>query len=411
MLLLYPAANRDESVFAEPQRFDVTRQPNPHVAFGGYGAHFCLGASLARLELRVMFEELMTHAPVLEAGQRRAAAAAPVELHRRHRAPAGTGGVGEGAASPGRAAASRVARTPLPRRRGSPPSTWRRGTRRSAARQQPACTLWRIVPVDEICSDARRARNSLALGINTVGGYGSVVPKPRSAPRRSADRKIPSASSLLVALLVLARQGGAYIPQFAAWVDGLGVWGPVVFIVGYAGGGGRLRARLGADPRRRRDLRPRPGRGRTSSSPPSSARRRPSWCRATWRAAPSSSAWPATPRFAAIDRAVGAQGRKIVFLLRLSPVFPFTLLNYALGLTRVRFVDYLVASIGMLPGTLLYVYYGKLAGDVAALAGGAAVEKGAGYYAVLVARARRHRAGDRGGDPHGAQGACRTWPA
>ena len=63
VLLLYPAANRDESVFRDPHAFDVTRQPNPHVAFGGYGAHFCLGASLARLELKVMFEELMTHAP------------------------------------------------------------------------------------------------------------------------------------------------------------------------------------------------------------------------------------------------------------------------------------------------------------------------------------------------------------
>lgn len=63
VLLLYPSANRDATVFAEPQRFDVTRQPNPHVAFGGYGAHFCLGASLARLELRVMFEELLTAAP------------------------------------------------------------------------------------------------------------------------------------------------------------------------------------------------------------------------------------------------------------------------------------------------------------------------------------------------------------
>ena len=53
---------------------------------------------------------------------------------------------------------------------------------------------------------------------------------------------------------------------------------------------------------------------------------------------------PATRRFAAIDRAIGAQGRRIVFLLRLSPVFPFNLLNYALGLTRVRFADYVVAS-------------------------------------------------------------------
>jgi uncharacterized membrane protein YdjX (TVP38/TMEM64 family) len=89
-------------------------------------------------------------------------------------------------------------------------------------------------------------------------------------------------------------------------------------------------------------------------------------------------------RFAAIDRAVSAQGRKIVFLLRLSPVFPFNLLNYALGLTNVHFIDYLIASVGMLPGTLLYVYYGKLAGDVAALAGGAAVRKDTTYYAVLV---------------------------
>ena len=70
-------------------------------------------------------------------------------------------------------------------------------------------------------------------------------------------------------------------------------------------------------------------------------------------------------------------------LLRLSPVFPFNLLNYALGLTRVRFADYLVASIGMLPGTLLYVYYGKVAGDVARLAGSATVPRGAAYYGFV----------------------------
>jgi uncharacterized membrane protein YdjX (TVP38/TMEM64 family) len=89
------------------------------------------------------------------------------------------------------------------------------------------------------------------------------------------------------------------------------------------------------------------------------------------------------PRFGAIDRAVAAEGRKIVFLLRLSPVFPFTLLNYVLGLTRVRFADYLVASLGMIPGTLLYVYYGKLAGDVATLAAGAPAPRGVGYWTVL----------------------------
>ena len=65
LLLMYPSGNRDESVFADPFRFDVTRDPNPHVAFGGRGAHHCLGSSLARLELRVMFEELLRRFPDL----------------------------------------------------------------------------------------------------------------------------------------------------------------------------------------------------------------------------------------------------------------------------------------------------------------------------------------------------------
>jgi cytochrome P450 family 142 subfamily A polypeptide 1 len=66
LLLLYPSGNRDETVFDDPFRFDVTREPNDHLAFGGYGTHFCLGASLARLELRVMFEELVRGLPDLE---------------------------------------------------------------------------------------------------------------------------------------------------------------------------------------------------------------------------------------------------------------------------------------------------------------------------------------------------------
>jgi cytochrome P450 family 142 subfamily A polypeptide 1 len=65
ILLLYPSANRDEEVFEEPDRFRVERSPNDHLAFGGYGAHFCLGSSLARLELRVMFEELLRRMPDL----------------------------------------------------------------------------------------------------------------------------------------------------------------------------------------------------------------------------------------------------------------------------------------------------------------------------------------------------------
>ncbi len=63
LLLLYHSANRDERVFDEPDRFLVARDPNPHVAFGGYGTHFCLGASLARLELRIMFERLLARIP------------------------------------------------------------------------------------------------------------------------------------------------------------------------------------------------------------------------------------------------------------------------------------------------------------------------------------------------------------
>ncbi len=63
-MLFYPSANRDEDVFAYPDRLDVTRQPNPHLAFG-FGPHFCLGAALARLELRVMFREVLARLPDL----------------------------------------------------------------------------------------------------------------------------------------------------------------------------------------------------------------------------------------------------------------------------------------------------------------------------------------------------------
>jgi cytochrome P450 family 142 subfamily A polypeptide 1 len=65
LLLLYPSANRDERVFDRPFEFDVSRSPNPHVAFGGYGNHFCLGNALARMELCVMFEELLSRMPEL----------------------------------------------------------------------------------------------------------------------------------------------------------------------------------------------------------------------------------------------------------------------------------------------------------------------------------------------------------
>jgi cholest-4-en-3-one 26-monooxygenase len=64
--LWYISANRDEDYWDDPFTFDVTRDPNPHIAFGGGGPHFCLGASLARLEIRVLFEELARRAPRVE---------------------------------------------------------------------------------------------------------------------------------------------------------------------------------------------------------------------------------------------------------------------------------------------------------------------------------------------------------
>lgn len=76
-------------------------------------------------------------------------------------------------------------------------------------------------------------------------------------------------------------------------------------------------------------------------------------------------------KFEALDNAIGRSGRKMVFLVRLSLIFPFNLLNYALGLTKVSLGDYVLASwIGMIPGTIMYVYFGSAAQNVTALAAG-----------------------------------------
>lgn len=66
VILWYSAANRDPAVFAEAEVFDILRSPNPHVSFGGGGAHFCLGANLARMEARTVFDELFSLLPDLE---------------------------------------------------------------------------------------------------------------------------------------------------------------------------------------------------------------------------------------------------------------------------------------------------------------------------------------------------------
>jgi uncharacterized membrane protein YdjX (TVP38/TMEM64 family) len=90
------------------------------------------------------------------------------------------------------------------------------------------------------------------------------------------------------------------------------------------------------------------------------------------------------PRFRALDRATRREGFVIVLLARLSPLFPFNLLNYAFAITSVRFWDYFLASwLGMLPVTVLYVYVGSLAKSLAEIASGA-VQAGAAGVALFV---------------------------
>jgi len=93
----------------------------------------------------------------------------------------------------------------------------------------------------------------------------------------------------------------------------------------------------------------------------------------------------ARPRFAAIDRAVSADARRIILLLRLSPVTPFNFLNYGLGLTAISVWDFVIGSLGMVPGAFMYAYAGSLAGQALAVAGQAAVPRNTSYYAMLAA--------------------------
>ena len=63
VVFFHTSANRDEEIFDDPDTFDIGRDPNPHISFGGGGPHFCLGANLARMEIRVMFEHLLDRLP------------------------------------------------------------------------------------------------------------------------------------------------------------------------------------------------------------------------------------------------------------------------------------------------------------------------------------------------------------
>ena len=206
----------------------------------------------------------------------------------------------------------------------------------------------------------------------------------KAGPSRAGSpwAKIALAVLAAVGLFFLGRTLGGYVPQFAAWVESLGFWGPLVFMLGYTlatvafipgslmtlGAGaifgllhGTAYTFVGA----------------TAGAALAFLVSRYVARQAVERRLANSA------KLRAVDRAVAREGLKIVLLLRLSPVFSFVLLNYALGLTSVRFRDYLLASIGMLPGTFLYVYYGKALGSLASVAGGAQVERGAAHWLLL----------------------------
>ncbi|MBC8086344.1 MAG: TVP38/TMEM64 family protein [Phycisphaerae bacterium] len=190
------------------------------------------------------------------------------------------------------------------------------------------------------------------------------------------------AAAVVTIVLVVGRWGGAYIVPFVAWVRGLGGLGALVFVAGYA-----LACILAI-----------PGSLLTLAAGATFGLTRGIVLVFIGATLGASAAFFVSryvargiverqlhryPRLEAVNRAIGDDGRRMVFLLRLSPVFPFSLLNYALGVSKVRFVDFLVASAGMLPGTMLYVYYGKVAGDVAGAAAGTTSSRGVGYYALL----------------------------
>lgn len=208
--------------------------------------------------------------------------------------------------------------------------------------------------------------------------------KPKSERRVRARALLRGVLALaaLAALIWLGRQAGGSVPRFAAWVESLGFWGPAAFFFGYVLAtvafvpGSLLTLAAGAVFGLWQGTTLVFAAATTGASLAFLIARYAARAQVERRVA-------ADARFEAIDAAVAAQGLKVVFLLRLSPVFPFNLLNYALGLTRVRFVDYLVASIGMLPGTFLYVYLGKGLGSLAALGSGQRPETGSGGIALL----------------------------
>lgn len=189
-----------------------------------------------------------------------------------------------------------------------------------------------------------------------------------TAPRRGSGRLVLCVL-LIVGVLALARylDAQAYLQGALRWIQGLGLWGWAIFVLLYIAAAVLLLPAviltLGA--------------GAVFGVAQG-------WIIVSVAATLAATAaflvgryfargWVAqriagNPTFAAIDAAVAREGWKIVGLTRLSPAFPFNLLNYAYGVTRVSLRHYILASwFGMMPGTLMYVYLGSLAGDLASV--------------------------------------------
>lgn len=200
------------------------------------------------------------------------------------------------------------------------------------------------------------------------------------APRHAA--RLVAAALLLAALVALVRTQLHHVPALLAWIRAMGWLAPLAYGAIYAVAvpllvpGSLLTLTAGA----LFGLWP----GVPVVFCGALAGSSLAFLVARYVARPWVEAWAARhPRFAAIDRAVAADGPRIVFLLRLTPLIPFTALNYLLGLTRLRWRDMMLAAPGMLPATILYVYYGHLIGDVTAVAAGARPPRTPAQYALL----------------------------
>lgn len=209
--------------------------------------------------------------------------------------------------------------------------------------------------------------------------------QPLPTDEQRGKRTIPAILNykiaLLIAIIAVAITGTMLLPVKdwlilgLEWTDGLGFWGPVFVVAFYIvacvfllpgsiltlGAGFIFKVPLGA----------------VTASIASTL----GACAAFWVGRTVARNWIAgrvakNEKFAAVDQAVAQQGFKIVLLIRLSPIFPFNVLNYAFGLTNISFWKYAIASwIGMIPGTLMYVYFGAGLRSLADVAAGN-VEKG-----------------------------------